>query len=131
MRACGRRGHLTYRPTETDLADRLTADTAIGTVWRCLRCGDFVLSEPKLTGPANEAPIVLRGPALRDAVILRLLSAERAIRGLLLLLAAYGVFEFRTVKGSLQMAFEQYLPLVKPLADQIGYDLTNAGPRCG
>ncbi|WP_163509486.1 DUF2127 domain-containing protein [Fodinicola acaciae] len=128
LRACGRRGHLTYRPTETDLADRLTAQTAVGQVWRCLRCGDFTVGEPKLTGPAEDAPIVLRGAALRDAVILRLLSAERAIRGVLLLLAAYGVFEFRTVKGSLQQAFEHYLPLVKPLADEIGYDLTNAGP---
>jgi uncharacterized membrane protein (DUF2068 family) len=128
LRACGRRGHLTYRPTETDLADRLTAETAVGTVWRCLRCGDFVLDEPTLTGPANEAPIVLRGPALRDAVILRLLAAERAIRGLLLVLAAYGVYEFRTVKGSLQAAFEHYLPLFKPIADAVGYDLTNAGP---
>ena len=33
------------------------------------------------SGPAEDAPLVLRGKALRDAVILRLLAVERLVRG--------------------------------------------------
>jgi hypothetical protein len=39
---CARKGHVTYAPDEPDLRDRLTAPTADGTAWRCLRCGTFV-----------------------------------------------------------------------------------------
>jgi hypothetical protein len=39
---CARKGHVTYAPDETDLRDRLTAPTAGGAAWRCLRCGAFV-----------------------------------------------------------------------------------------
>ena len=39
---CARKGHVTYAPDEPDLRDRLTAPTAGGTAWRCLRCGTFV-----------------------------------------------------------------------------------------
>ncbi|MFZ0157999.1 MAG: DUF2127 domain-containing protein, partial [Kineosporiaceae bacterium] len=67
-------------------------------------------------------------PALRDAVVLRLLAAERGVRGLALVAAAYGVYRFRSSQGSLQRVFESYLPLLKPLADRVGYDLTDSGP---
>ena len=39
--ACARQGHLTYAPDEPELRDRLTAPTAGGAAWRCLRCGAF------------------------------------------------------------------------------------------
>jgi hypothetical protein len=39
---CARKGHVTYAPDEPELRDRLTAPTAGGTAWRCLRCGTFV-----------------------------------------------------------------------------------------
>ena len=48
---CARKGHVTYAPDETDLRDRLTAPTAGGTAWRCLRCGAFVTGEPEKTSP--------------------------------------------------------------------------------
>ena len=95
LRTCGRRGHVTYAPVEDELRQRLRAQTPLGEAWRCLRCGDYVLGDPRGSGPAANAPGVLRGRALRDAVILRLLAAERAIRALLVLAAAYGVWRFR------------------------------------
>ncbi|MGI9155332.1 MAG: DUF2127 domain-containing protein [Marmoricola sp.] len=128
VRNCGWGGHVTYRPDESALADRLSTETASGEAWRCLRCGDFVLGAPHGSGPANEAPLVLRGKALRDAFILRLLAVERFIRGLLLLALAYGVYKFNGSRNSLQQVFDSYLPLLRPVADKLGVDLQSAGP---
>jgi uncharacterized membrane protein (DUF2068 family) len=126
LRTCGRRGHVTYAPTEDDLRSRLHATTPVGEAWRCLRCGDFVLGEPRLTGPADDAPIVLRGRALRDAIILRLLSVERFTKGLLVLAAGYGVIRFRSHRDAVERAFHEDLPLLKPFADKIGWKLEDS-----
>ncbi len=114
---------MTYAPTEDELRSRLHTHTPVGEAWRCLRCGDFVLGPPRASGPAEHAPIVLRGRALRDATILRLLAVERFSKGLLVLLAAYGVYRFRAGHDAVQRAFHEDLPLLKPLADKIGWDL--------
>jgi uncharacterized membrane protein (DUF2068 family) len=126
LRSCGRHGHVTYAPTEPELRARLHAQTPIGLAWRCLRCGDFVLGEPAGKGPADLAPVVLRGRALRDAVILRLLAVERWIRGLLILLAGYGVWRFRAHRDAVQKAFNEDLPLLKPIADKLHYNLEDS-----
>jgi uncharacterized membrane protein (DUF2068 family) len=128
LRSCGWHGHVTYRPDEPELAERLTAATAAGVTWRCLRCGDFVPGEPHRSGPADEAPLVLRGRGLRDAFVLRLLAVERFVRGLLLVALAYGVYKFEGSRNSLQKVFDTYLPLLTPLADKLGVDLQTAGP---
>ncbi|MET9343734.1 DUF2127 domain-containing protein [Nonomuraea sp. NPDC003804] len=126
LRACSRRGHVTYAPDEPHLRRRLRADTTLGEVWRCLRCGDFTLGPPHGTGPADEAPLVLRGRALRDAAILRLLALERFARALLLFLAAYGVWRFKGGKEAINRAFEEYLPLLMPLAERLGWRLADS-----
>lgn len=123
LRGCSRQGHATYAPDETDLRDRLRTDTALGEAWRCLRCGAFVPGQARRGGPAADAPIVLRGRALRDAVVLRLLAVERFVKGILVLLGAYGVFRFRSSRDAVQRAFHDDLPLLKPLADKIGWNL--------
>jgi len=128
LRACSRKGHATYRPDEDDLADRLCVDTSEGDAWRCLRCGDFVIGDPVGAGPADHAPTVLRGAALRDAAILRLLAVERGIRGVLLLLLGYGIYRFKGSRTALQQVFETYLPLLRPVAERAGIDLQAAGP---
>ena len=128
LRSCGVRGHITYQPDEPELARRLRAETAVGEAWRCLRCEDFVVGPPHGAGPAENAPLVLRGRALKDAVILRLLGTERLVRGLLLIALAYGVYQFDGARDSLQRVFEEYLPLLEPLADKLGIDLADTGP---
>ncbi len=128
LRSCGRHGHVTWRPSETELADRLHVETVDGEAWRCLRCADFVLGPPQGSGPAEDAPIVLRGKALRDAFILRLLAAERFIRGLLLVALAYGIYKFNGAQDSLEQVFRDYLPTLKPLATKLGIDLQTTGP---
>jgi uncharacterized membrane protein (DUF2068 family) len=126
LRHCSRKGHVTYAPTEDQLRARLHADTPLGEAWRCLRCGDYVLGPPKGAGPADEAPEVLRGRALRDAVILRLLAAERFARALLILAAAYGVWRFRAHHDAVQRAFNEDLPLLRPLAEKLHYNLDDS-----
>jgi uncharacterized membrane protein (DUF2068 family) len=128
LRSCGRLGHVTWRPDEDALAEKLHVETLDGDAWRCLRCATFVVGEPIGSGPAEDAPLVLRGRALRDAFILRLLAAERFVRGVLLLALAYGVYKFNGAQDSLERVFNDYLPTLKPLADKLGIDLQNTGP---
>ena len=126
LRVCGRHGHVTYAPDEDEFRARLHTHTPVGEAWRCLRCGTFVLGAPVGTGPAEDAPIVLRGRALRDATVLRLLALERFSKGLLVLLGAYGVFHFRARHDAVQKAFQEDLPLLRPLADKLGWDLDSS-----
>jgi len=121
-------GHATYAPTEAALAARLQATTPSGHAWRCLRCGAYVLGTPQGSGPADAAPIVLRGKALRDTFILRFLAVERGIRGSLLLALAYGVWRFDESRGALKHVFNSYLPALLPLAEKLGVDLEESGP---
>src|SRR4051794_11178297 len=123
LRGCARQGHATYAPDEPEFRDRLRAETSLGEAWRCLRCGTFVVGEPHGHGPADDAPIVLRGKALREAFVLRILAVERWIRALVLALLAAAVFEFESTQTSLQAWFERELPRFKPLAEQFNYNL--------
>lgn len=131
LRGCARHGHITYVPDEPELRERLSASTGAGDVaWRCLRCGAFALGEPTGHGPADAAPLVLRGKALREATILRLFAVERWIRALILALLGIAVLRFRTSETSLRDLFEQAVPAAKPLADLLNIDLS-ASPTVG
>lgn len=57
---------------------------------------------------------------------MRLLATERVIRGLGLLGLAILVFVFRKSKGNLQASFNNDLPLLRPLADQIGWNIDSS-----
>ncbi|MEV4410687.1 DUF2127 domain-containing protein [Catellatospora sp. NPDC049609] len=123
--ACARH-HLTYAPDEPELREHLCVATVDGSAWRCLRCGDFVPGAPRASGPADEAPVPLRGQLLRDAVVLRALAVERLLRGLLLLLGAYGVWRLRGALPAVRAEFDQDLPLLQPLADRLHWDLADS-----
>jgi uncharacterized membrane protein (DUF2068 family) len=126
LRGCARQGHITYAPSEPELRDRLHVGTPAGEAWRCLRCGDFVIGEPHGSGPADEAPVVLRGKALREATILRLFAVERWVRALVLLLLGVAVLRFKSSEASLRQLFEQALPAAKPLANVLNLDLDSS-----
>ncbi|MGY4098537.1 DUF2127 domain-containing protein [Nocardia sp. R16R-3T] len=123
LRACGWHGHYTYAPDEQDLAQRLQVQTVAGIAWRCLRCGTFVPGEPVGSGPADHAPEVPRGRLLRDRWLMRALAIERLVRCLLLVVAAFAVFKFRSSREDMRAVFDEELPLLRPLADQIGWDI--------
>ncbi|GLY77267.1 hypothetical protein Airi01_055340 [Actinoallomurus iriomotensis] len=123
---CARKGHITYAPDETALRDRLHVETPAGEAWRCLRCGTYVHGEPHGSGPADRAPLVMRGHELREALIMRFFALERVIRGLVIAAAAYGVWRFSAHRGSIEKVFEKEIPLLKPIARQVGWDLDNS-----
>jgi uncharacterized membrane protein (DUF2068 family) len=125
-RHCARKGHITYAPDEPGLRERLMASTAVGTVWRCLRCGDFVVGEPHGSGPAGQAPLVPRGRALRDLFILRFLAVERVLRGVLVVLAAWAVWKFSNSQDAVRRLFEDDLTVFRPVAHHFGYDLDHS-----
>ena len=126
LRTCARRSHLTYAPAEQSLRDRLHAHTPVGQAWRCLRCGAFVPGDARNSGPAAEAPLVLRGRLLRQLFILRVLAVERAVRGILLIGIGYGILRFSNSAASLRQLFERDLPLATPLAEAFGYNLAQS-----
>jgi uncharacterized membrane protein (DUF2068 family) len=126
LRGCSRQGHATYAPDQAQLRERLCTTTAIGEAWRCLRCGDFVPGPAAGSGPADEAPIVLRGKALREAFILRLLAVERWVRALVLAALAFAVFKFESSQTSLQQLFDRDLPRFKSFAASFNYDLSKS-----
>lgn len=113
LRTCARRGHITYAPDDAALADRLSGMTGVGEVWRCLRCAEFIPGAPQGRGRAEDAPMVLRGKALRQAIIVRALAVERWIRAVLIGLAAWAVWKFRGAQGSIQNALDRDLPLLR------------------
>ena len=86
---CALAGHVTYAPDEENLANRLSGNTGLGEVWRCLRCGEFTLGDPHGHGHAEDAPMIMRGKALRQAIIIRALAAERMFRAVVIALAAF------------------------------------------
>lgn len=119
LRSCGRRGHATYQPTEPDLAGRLSVVTAAGQAWRCLRCGDFVVGAPRDSGPADQAPLILRGKALRQSIIVRLLAVERLLRAVLLGVAVWAVLKFRDAHDTIEAAVDRDLPAFRQVGIHI------------
>jgi uncharacterized membrane protein (DUF2068 family) len=122
LRSCGLRGHATFAPDEAELRDRLRVRTPEGDAWRCLRCECFVVGEPAGRGPADQAPQVPHGRTLRDRFIMRLLAVERAVRALVLAALGVGVLRVRGEKDALHTAFENELPMIRPLAEQLGWN---------
>ncbi|GAB2474410.1 DUF2127 domain-containing protein [Jatrophihabitans fulvus] len=126
LRTCSRRGHVTYAPDEQRFREKLEASTPLGDAWRCLRCGTYVLGGPHGTGPAEDAPVLLRGKALRSAFVLRALAIERWARGVILLLLGVAVYELKSTQVSLQQLFEKDLKALDPFFRQIHFQVKDS-----
>jgi len=126
LRACARNGHVTYRPTEVALVDGLHAQTPVGEAWKCLRCGAFIPGAPFEHGPADLAPEVLHDRQIRDRLIIRFLSVERGLRGLLVWFVAWIVWQMRSSLESLVSLVARTLSAIKPLADQLDWNLKDS-----
>ncbi|OBG34019.1 hypothetical protein A5672_23375 [Mycobacterium alsense] len=110
---CALAGHATYAPDDEALAERLSGTTGLGEVWRCLRCGEFVVGAPHGRGDARDAPMIMRGKALRQAIIIRALGIERLFRAVVIALAAYAVWKFRGARGAIQATLDRDLPIFR------------------
>jgi uncharacterized membrane protein (DUF2068 family) len=126
LRSCARHGHVTYAPVEPAFRARLEAATPLGEAWRCLRCGAYVLGEPNGAGPADDAPVLLRGKALRSAFILRGLAIERWVRALVLVLLGVAVLDLRSTQVSLQDLFTRDLKSLDPFFRQIHFQVSDS-----
>ncbi len=127
LRTCARKGHVTYAADEPAYRERLEATTPLGEAWRCLRCGTYVLGDPQGHGPADRAPVLLRGKALRSAFILRLLALERWIRGTIIVLLGVAVIRFERSQVSVKDLVNQDLSSLKPFFDQINFNVSDSG----
>jgi uncharacterized membrane protein (DUF2068 family) len=126
LRTCSRKGHVTYAPDEPQYRAKIEADTPLGNAWRCLRCGAYVLGEPHGSGPAENAPVLLRGKALRSAFILRALAIERWLRAVVLVLLGVAVLKLRSTQVSLQDLFEKDLHSLNPFFRQIHFKVSDS-----
>jgi uncharacterized membrane protein (DUF2068 family) len=126
LRTCARKGHVTYAAAEPQYRAKLEASTPLGDAWRCLRCGTYVLGDPHGEGPASDAPVLLRGKALRSAFVLRVLAIERWVRGTLLILLAAAVWRLRSTQVSLKELFERDLKSLDPFFHQIHFDVSDS-----
>jgi uncharacterized membrane protein (DUF2068 family) len=124
---CGRYGHTTYAPDEPELRAQLSAAVAAGEAWRCLRCGAFVAGPPDASGPAAQAPVVLRGAELRSKLILRLFALERFVRVLIFSAASYLLWRFRGSQGSIERAFNRELPVLRGMVRELGFNINHSG----
>ena len=103
------------------------SQTPAGEAWRCLRCATYVVGPPKGSGPADDAPEVPRGRLLRDRVGSCVCSRPSAsLRGLGLVALAVLVLLFRNSRENLHQSFNHDLPLLRPLADQIGWNIDSS-----
>jgi uncharacterized membrane protein (DUF2068 family) len=123
---CGRAGHLTYAPDELNLREQMSASTASGDLWQCLRCGTYVSGPPDGTGPAAQAPAVKRGKQIRGDFILKLFAVERAIRVLLYGAVAFGLWKFAGDRLTLIQAFNKDLPIVRSLFQELGFNVNHS-----
>jgi uncharacterized membrane protein (DUF2068 family) len=126
LRGCSRHGHVTYAPDEPELRVRMRTDAPQGEAWRCLRCGAYVLGPPSQTGPAENAPLLLRGKALRSAFILRLLAVERWVRGGIIVLLGVAVLRLSSTQVSLKELFDRDLDALRPFFEQIHFNVSDS-----
>ena len=99
-RACSRRGHVLYEPTEQQFIEQVRANTGFGHGVALPALRGLRADEPTASGPADRTPLVpLRRKALRSLFVLRFLAVERVLRGLLMVLAAWAVWKFSNSAG--------------------------------
>jgi uncharacterized membrane protein (DUF2068 family) len=112
---CGVSGHVFAHVDTPGDEDTHLVREGNGVLWhRCLRCdGWFALPhEGDLPNPApsrDEIIIPLRGKALRDRIVLRLIAVDRLVHFIVLGLLGVGVLAFAANRNALRDAFYRVL----------------------
>ena len=130
---CGLHGHALVGTDAAHLrpSDRLVVRDHDGLRWhRCLRC-DSWLPLPLPKDPSRPFPpdrvdidLPLRGRALRDRYVLRLIAADRVIHVLVLGTLAVAIFLFARHRGQLH---RDYTQILADLQGGLGGPINNTG----
>jgi len=130
---CGLRGHELVGMDAAQLRpeDGVFAREAGGLRWyRCLRCDSWLPLQPpprpseQFPPDRDEVELPLRGKALRDKIVLRIIAVDRAIHFVVLAIIAVAVFVFAANQSTLRD------PAYKVLSDiqgSLGGPATNHG----
>jgi uncharacterized membrane protein (DUF2068 family) len=120
---CGLRGHMLVGMDAAEVRpeDAPLVREAGGLRWyRCLRCDSWLPLDKPVDAPEQFPPdrdsidVPLRGKALRDLVVLRIIAVDRAIHFVVLAVIAIAVFIFAAKQHALRA------PVYKVLADLEG-----------
>jgi uncharacterized membrane protein (DUF2068 family) len=115
---CGLSGHALLGADVDELtdADRLVVREEDGLRWhRCLRCDSWLPLEPpsdparRHMPPREEIELPLRGKALRDKIVLRVIAVDRAFHFLILAVLAVAVFLIASHEHQLREDFYRVL----------------------
>jgi uncharacterized membrane protein (DUF2068 family) len=119
---CGIQGHELIGTDAARLRpeDRIFAREYDGLRWyRCVRCDSWLPLEPP-SEPAREVPprreeieLPLRGRALRDKVVLRLIAIDRAVHFVVLAVLAIAVFLFASHQTRLRSVFYRVVDAIQ------------------
>jgi uncharacterized membrane protein (DUF2068 family) len=115
---CGMHGHVLVGTDAAELRpeDELLARDQPPVRWhRCLRCDSWLgltpPEHPRRQHPPDraETEVPLRGKALRDRIVLRLIAIDRAFHFVILLALGVGVLAFAAHETSLRHAYYSFL----------------------
>jgi uncharacterized membrane protein (DUF2068 family) len=119
---CGVRGHVLVgrdAATARDEDELIVRDTGDIRWHRCLRC-DCWVPLPRPTKATREHPpdrseivVPLRGKALRDRIVLRLIAIDRVIHFLVLSLLGIAVLVFASDRAQLEAAYYRILTAIQ------------------
>ena len=81
--------------------------------------------------PAQQRPgrcraALRRGKELRDELILRVFAVERFVRFVVFAAAAYGVWRFKYDRADIQRAFNDDLPAIRVLYQDLGFNVDHS-----
>jgi uncharacterized membrane protein (DUF2068 family) len=113
--ACGLRGHVLIDPSTVPapVDSRAVARQFDDTTWyRCVRCDAWVpLAEasPAVRAAPAEDELPLRGKALHDRVVLRLIAADRVLHFVILTVLGIAVLAFAADRAKLHDRFYQFV----------------------
>jgi uncharacterized membrane protein (DUF2068 family) len=119
---CGVRGHVLVGRDAAELRDQdaLVARDHDRVRWnRCLRCDCWVALARPVRGAREHPPdrreveLPLRGKALRDKIVLRLIAVDRVIHFLVLGLLGVAVLVFASDRESLRSAYYRVLTAIQ------------------
>jgi uncharacterized membrane protein (DUF2068 family) len=113
--ACGLRGHVLIDPATVPpdvAAEAVTRQFDAVTWYRCVRCDAWVpLAEasPAVRAAPAEDELPLRGKALHDRVVLRLIAADRVLHFVVLTVLGIAVLAFAADRAKLHDRFYQFV----------------------